>query len=103
MAEGQAIEAETWDALADVQQRKAELKLEIMKADPEGLLQRDHLRELLGALIDLEHQNLQTLRSRMTRLQAQIAGLDTSRRNLRRIKGAYVLAETETAAVFGTA
>jgi lipoate synthase len=102
-AETHAIESETWEALADCQRRKEELKRAILNENASGGPRPPELRTWLQALMDMERHNLETVGRHLTLLRQQIAGLDASSRTLHRIKGAYARQTAKVLAGLGTA
>ena len=102
-AEAHAIETEAWEALADCQLKKADLKLDILRERNQGAPQPAGIRTWLGTLMDMERHNLEALEQHKKLLRQQIAGLDARSRTLHRIRGAYGQPPSRAVACFGTA
>jgi len=92
--ESSAIEAEAWDALAEAQRCKADIQaLWTQSAWPVT----SKLQDAAARLIEKERLNLRNLGGRLDELRRQIAALDQSGRDLRRVHRSYAASGSSTA------
>jgi hypothetical protein len=98
--ETDAIRAESWDTLAEVQRCKAAIQAAF---GPVALPIAPRLRSAAARLIDMERQNAATLGRRLEDLRGQLARLDQVGHNLRRVHRSYGPGEPRAGAFSGMA
>ena len=98
--ETDAIHAESWDALAEAQRRKAQIQAAF---GPVAIPVAPRLRSAAARLIDMERRNCATLGRRLEDLRQQLASLDQAGHNLRRVHRSYGPGEPRAGAFSGMA
>ena len=98
--ETDAIHAESWDALAEAQRRKAEIRAAFGSVT---VPVAPRLRGAADRLIEMERRNSQTLGRRLDDLRHQMARLDQAGQNLRRVHRSYGPSEPRAGAFSGMA
>lgn len=98
--ETDAIAADAWDLLAEVQDRKAQVQADWTRI---GSSAGSGWRSAASRLIEKERCNAETLSRRLAGLREQLAQLDRSERFLRRVQSSYAPAGSQPGAFNGMA
>lgn len=98
--EADAIAADAWDLLAEVQRAKARAQADWVRIDPSTAPRR---HTAVPRLIEQERRNAEILTRRLADLRQQLAHLDHTERILRRVQGSYAPAGSQAGAFSGVA